>query len=375
MIYFDVSSAVHGKAGLARYSESLVTALKPLIGERLKLFQNSYGRLGPLAGWDNHPTAGVPEGYRLWRGRVCFRDLLRWSMDALLPGASLFHATEHLLPYFDGIPTILTVHDLIFERYPRHHRLRNYVFLRAMMPRFCQRATAIIAVSESTKSDILAYYPNTQADKISVIPEAAAPHFSPQPGEVVERVRRQYALPLRYALRVGTIEPRKNLSRLVDACGPLLENGSLGGLVLVGNKGWLYEEFFRHLERSPWRDRVILPGYIADEDLPAVYAGAVVTVEPSLYEGFGLPVLEAMACGSPVAASAVSSLPEVGGDAARYFDPQDTASVTDCLQRVAGDVGLCEEMRSQGLARAGQFSWERTAKETVALYDAVIENR
>ena len=373
MIYFDVSSAVHGKAGLARYSKSLAAALRPLIGERLSLFQNSFGRLGPLADWEHHPTAGVPEGYRLWRSRVCVRNLLRWSMDDILPDASLFHATEHLLPYLERIPTVLTVHDLIFERYPHHHRVRNYVFLRAMMPRFCRRATAIIAVSEATKSDILAYYPDTQADKITVIPEAAAPHFSPQPAEFVERVRRQYGLPARYLLRVGTIEPRKNLSRLVDACGPLFEDGSLDALVLVGNKGWLYEGFFRHLEKSPWRDRVILPGYVADEDLPAVYAGAVVTVEPSLYEGFGLPVLEAMACGSPVAASKASSLPGVGGDAAQYFDPEDIDSISDCLRRVVGDASLCEEMRSRGIARARLFSWDRTARATVALYHAVIE--
>jgi glycosyltransferase involved in cell wall biosynthesis len=171
---------------------------------------------------------------------------------------------------------------------------------------------------------------------------------------------------------VGTIEPRKNLSRLVDACGPLFQSRALDALVVVGSKGWLYEGFFRHLESSPWREQVILPGYVTDEDLPAVYAGACVTVEPSLYEGFGLPALEAMACGSPVAASDVSSLPEVGGDAARYFDPEDVSSITDCLVRIVMDEAVREEMSAKGLSRAGQFSWERTARDTVALYDRVI---
>ena len=370
-IYVDVSSAVHAKAGLSRYAENLIRELKPLLGARLCLFQNSLGRRGPLPGWEGYPTRGTMLGYKPWRMAVWLGQLLHLSMDRLIPGAELFHATEHLLPPLAHVPTVLTVHDLVFERYPQYHKLWNYIFLKSAMPLFCRRATAIIAVSEATKTDLQAFYGLDPA-RITVIPEAAAPSFVPQPAERVEAVRRRYGLPPRYILSVGTIEPRKNLSRLIDACGPLLGMGLSDGLVIVGGKGWLYEGFFAHLERIPWRDKVILPGFVADEDLPAVYSGALVTVQPSLWEGFGLPVLEAMACGSPVCASNTSSLPEVGGDAARYFDPADTEAMRSVLTEVLRDPELRQEMRRRGLARAAAFSWRNTAERTLALYEQVL---
>jgi len=370
-IYVDVSSAVHAKAGLSRYAENLIRELKPLLGARLCLFQNSLGRRGPLPGWEGYPTRGTMLGYKPWRMAVWLGQLLHLSMDRLIPGAELFHATEHLLPPLAHVPTVLTVHDLVFERYPQYHKLWNYIFLKSAMPLFCRRATAIIAVSEATKTDLQAFYGLDPA-RITVIPEAAAPSFVPQPAERVEAVRRRYGLPPRYILSVGTIEPRKNLSRLIDACGPLLGMGLSDGLVIVGGKGWLYEGFFAHLERIPWRDKVILPGFVADEDLPAVYSGALVTVQPSLWEGFGLPVLEAMACGSPVCTSNTSSLPEVGGGAARYFDPTDTEAMRSVLTEVLRDPELRQEMRRRGLARAAAFSWRNTAERTLALYEQVL---
>ncbi len=370
-IYVDVSAAVHGKAGLRRYAENLVRGLEPLLGERLRLFQNSLGRRGPLEGWEERPAAGVRLGYKPWRMAVWLGQWTRWPLDHLIPDSELFHATEHLLPSFRRTPTVLTVHDLVFERYPQHHKMFNYLYLRATMPLYCQRASAIIAISESTKSDLLQYYRLDPA-KITVIPEAAASHMRPQSRERIETVRTHYGLPERYLLAVGTIEPRKNLSRVVDACGPLFAQGLADGLVIVGSKGWLYEEFFRHLEASPYRERIVLPGFVAEEDLPAVYAGASITVQASLYEGFGLPVLEAMACGSPVCASAASSLPEVGGDAACYFDPNDTAAMTNALQKLLRDQALRQSMSQHGLDRAATFSWERTARETLALYERVL---
>jgi glycosyltransferase involved in cell wall biosynthesis len=275
------------------------------------------------------------------------------------------------LPYLARIPTVLTVHDLIFERYPQYHKFFNYTYLRATMPLYCRRATTIIAISEATKADLIHFY-SIDSAKINVIPEAAAPRFVPQDTELVEAVRRRHGLPPRYVLAVGTIEPRKNLARLVDACGPLLDEGLLDGLVLVGSKGWLYEGFFQHLEASPYRNKVILPGFVADEDLPAVYGGALVTAQPSLCEGFGLPVLEAMACGSPVCASGTSSLPEVGGDAARYFDPEDTEEMTAVLRALLVDADLRHTLSQRGLERAALFSWRRTAEQTLAVYKHIL---
>jgi glycosyltransferase involved in cell wall biosynthesis len=370
-IYVDISSAVHAKAGLKRYAENLVRELRPLLGQRLRLFQNSQGRRGPLSGWEDWPTMGVRCGYKPWRLATWMAQETKWPMDYLVPQAVLFHATEHLLPYLRSVPTVLTVHDLIFERFPAYHKRLNHTFLHAAMPRFCRQATAIIAISSATREDLVTYY-GIDASKITVIPEAAAGHFRPQPVSHVEAVRRHYSLPERYLVTVGTIEPRKNLERLVAACGALFSEGLVDGLVIVGSKGWLYEGFFASLERTPWRDRVILPGFVADEDLPAVYSGAMATVQPSLYEGFGLPILEAMACGSPVCASAASSLPEVGGQAAVYFDPYHTEKITAALRPVLGDAALRQEMRQKGLAQAALFSWTDTAQTTLQLYERVI---
>lgn len=370
-IYVDVSSAVHAKAGLKRYSESLAQELDPLLGQRLRLFQNSLGKRGPLRGWEDRAVAGVRLGYRSWRAAVWLAQLGRVSMDRLLPDAELFHATEHLLLPLKHIPTVFTVHDLIFEHYPQYHKKMNHLYLRAAMPLYCKRATAIIAVSEATQSDLLNHYA-IDSQRITVVPEAAASHFVPQPPDRVDAVRRRYGLPSRYVLAVGTLEPRKNLIRLVDACGSLFAQEIIDALVLVGSKGWLYEGFFRHLETLPWRDRVLLPGFVDDEDLPAVYSGALVTAQPSLYEGFGLTVLEAMACGSPVCASNVASLPEVGHDAACYFDPESTEDMACCLRRLLEDSTLRQEMRQRGLAHSARYSWRRTAEETLAVYERVI---
>jgi glycosyltransferase involved in cell wall biosynthesis len=370
-IYLDVSSAVHQKAGLKRYTESLAGALQPLLGTRLALFQNGLGQAAPLPGFMDHLTVGVPQGYKPWRIRVLAQQLLHLPMDHLLPHGQLYHATEHLLMPLAHIPTVLTVHDLVFQRYPQYHKRFNYLYLRLSMPLYCRRASAIIAVSQSTRDDLVRYY-HVPTSKITVIPEAAAPSFSPQSPSMILQIRDRYQLPERYLLTVGTIEPRKNLARLVEACTPLFVANLVDSLVIVGKEGWLYEDLFRQLAAHPYRDRVQRLGYVAEGDLPAIYSGAQLTVQPSLYEGFGLPVLEAMACGSPVCASRVSSLPEVGGDAARYFDPLSTTEMANCLRQVLADAVLRSEMSIASLQRAAQFSWERTARETLAVYNGLI---
>ncbi|HUW10077.1 MAG TPA: glycosyltransferase family 1 protein, partial [Anaerolineae bacterium] len=176
--------------------------------------------------------------------------------------------------------------------------------------------------------------------------------------------------PVRYVVHVGTIEPRKNLVRLVNAIQQV--RGSLPeiGLVIVGKKGWLYGEFYELVAGLP-AEAVISLGYVSDEDLPAVYGGAALCAVPSLYEGFGLPVLEAMACGTPVVCSHTSSLPEVGGDAPAYFDPEDTDAMAEVMRRALEDRQLQREMSEKGLAQAASFSWERAAQETMKVYDRV----
>jgi glycosyltransferase involved in cell wall biosynthesis len=373
-IYLDVSAAVHGRAGLGRYAESLA---RHLIagdggGQDYAFFYNRDRTVRSLAGLEDVPALTVRAGYKPWRMAVLLGQWARVGFNRLVPGAALFHATEHLLMPLRGVPTVLTVHDLIFRRFPQYHKRLNYWYLDLAMPLYVRRADAIIAISECSRRDLIAAY-GVSPEKVRVIYEAAAPQFAPPPVDEVARVRAQYGLPERFLLTVGTIEPRKNLSRLLEAFEILARQGEVDAWVIVGRPGWLYDDFFARLEASSWRDQVILAGFVPDEDLPAVNAAATVAVLPSSYEGFGLPVLEAMACGTPVVCSNVSSLPELGGDAARYFDPADVEAMVAALEKVLADGALRDEMRCRGLEQAARFSWKRAAQETRALYEQLID--
>ena len=374
LIYLDVSAAVHRRAGLGRYAESLARALvaaQPTNQPPIALFYNRERGIEPLSGLARVPTRTVALGYKPWRMLVWLGQLARVGLDRLLPHAELFHATEHLLLPLRTIPTVLTVHDLVFRRLPEHHKSLNRWYLNSTLPLYCRRASHIITISECSRRDLVAAY-GLPPEKITVIYEAADPRFRIQlPGAVAD-VRARYGLPDRYLLFVGTIEPRKNLGRLLAAFESIHAEGLSDGLVIVGRRGWLYDDFFTRLERSPARDAVIFPGYAPDEDLPAIYAGAQALVFPSLYEGFGLPVLEAMACGTPVAASSASSIPEVGGEATLYFKPTNVEEIIETTRRLLRDAALREEMRARGLAQAARFSWERAATETLNIYNRLL---
>lgn len=367
-IYLDISAAVHARAGLGRYASSLAQALVTKSPDQLALFFNSGNHSLPLpTELAGIPTCSVAVGYKPWRMAVWLGQMFGLGFDRLLPGADLYHATEHLLMPLRRVPSVLTVHDLIFNLFPQHHKRLNYWYLNAAMPLFCRRARAIIAVSQATKRDLVRVY-GLEESKITVIHEAAAPHFTVSSPNKIEQTRAKYGLPDRYLLHVGTIEPRKNLGTLLEAIHSLRAAGEDISLVVVGSKGWLYQGFFQRLEALSLQDAVLFPGYIPDADLPAVYGAATTLVESSLYEGFGLPLLEAMACGAPVLCSNSSSLPEVGGDAARYFDPTQPDDMAQAILQFWRDDELQQTMRMAGLARAATFSWDRVAEETLAVY-------
>ena len=370
-IYLDVSAAVHRRAGLGRYAESLARGLVAADPDRYGLFYNRERTIEPLVGLEHLPARSVALGYKPWRMLVWLAQVARVGFDRFLSDAKLFHSTEHLLLPLRTVPTVLTVHDLIFRHLSAHHKPLNRWYLNLTMPLYCRRATHIVTISECTRRDLVAAY-GVPLEKITVIPEAADSYFRPQRQEAVAAVQTRYGLPVRYLLFVGTIEPRKNLTRLLAAFEILYADGLTDGLVIVGKRGWLYDDFFAALERSPVQGQVVLPGYVPDEDLPAIYAGAQALVFPSLYEGFGLPVLEAMACGTPVVASQVSSIPEVGGEAPIYFDPTSMEEMTRSVRKLLRDNALREEMQVEGLAQAARFSWEQAATETEVVYDGVL---
>ena len=378
-IYLDISAAAHGHAGLGRYAENLARSLLHRDPERFVLFYNRTSSSHLPPGLDGIPERTVPAGYKPWRMAVWLGQLAHIGFDRLLPGAELFHATEHLLMPLRHIPCVLTIHDLVFRLFPHYHKPLNYAFLNLAMPLFAHRANHLIAVSHFTKQDLTRLY-GVDPAKITVIHEAADPHFCPQPMEEIIRVRRKYHLPEHFILGVGTLEPRKNYQRLVQAFAQLRQTCGAGDrklntgewrLVIAGGKGWLYQPFLRQLEESGLEHEVILLGRVPDEDLPALYSAATLFVFPSLYEGFGLPPLEAMACGTAVLCSRAASLPEVGGEAAGYFDPISVEEIAHAMYEVLVDKALQKEMRERGLRQANRFSWERTAKETMAVYRAV----
>jgi glycosyltransferase involved in cell wall biosynthesis len=303
---------------------------------------------------------------------VWLGQLAKLGFNPLLPGATMFHATEHLLPPLRGIPTVLTVHDMIFKLFPEYQKRLNHWYLNLSMPLYCRRADAIITVSEFSKRDIVTNY-GLDRRKVTVIYEAASAEFAPACPIAVDGVRSRYGLPDEYLIHVGTIEPRKNLTRLVEALEILRDQGLTIPLVVVGGKGWLYDGFFRRLEQLKIRDSVLFPGYVPSADLPALYSAATMAVMPSVYEGFGLPVLEAMACGTPVVCSTAASLPEFGGDAAGYFDPYSVETIADVIGSIWHDSEIRLEMRREGLAQASRFSWEAAATQTLALYDKLLD--
>jgi glycosyltransferase involved in cell wall biosynthesis len=373
-IYIDVSAAVHAKAGIGRYAACLARALIELQPARFALFYNRGRDTVPPAGLEAMPACTVRAGYKPWRMAVWLGQLARVGFDRLVPGAELFHATEHLLPPLHSAATVLTVHDMIFTLFPQTQKRLNFWYLNATMPLYCRRADAIITVSECSKQDIVTHY-HLDPAKVTVIHEAAGPEFRPASAADQERVRQRYGLPEQFLIHVGVIEPRKNLIRLVEALQRLRDEGLSIPLVVVGPKGWLYGDFFQRLEQLQVRDAVCFPGYVPLADLAAVYSAARLAAMPSVYEGFGLPVLEAMACGTPVVCSSASSLPEIGGDAARYFDPLSEEEIAAAIRAVWTDPTLHAAMRHQGLAQASLFSWQRAAHETLAVYERILASQ
>ena len=369
MIYVDISAAVHSKAGIGRYVESLTGAMLAAEPERFGLFYNQgqNGRFPPTLPTST-PTRTVNLGYKPWRMAILLAQLGRLSFNRLLPNIDLFHSTEHLLMPLRGVPTVLTMHDIIPKLFPEYHKKLNYWYLNIAMPLFCQRAVAIIAVSQATKRDIVKHYSIDPA-KITVVYEAASPLFKPPSPTRVAHVKQTYNLPERFLIHLSTIEPRKNLSRLLDALLLLRQLFPNLALVLVGGKGWLYDDFFAKIERLGLQDAVIPLGWVPDEDLAAVLAAADLAVQPSLYEGFGLPILEHMAVGQVVAASHAGPHPEVGGDAAAYYDPENVEEITAVIRQLLTDKDEYHHRQQLGYEQAARFSWQRAAKETMAVYD------
>ena len=352
-------------AGIARYAVLLAEALARLDGpEKYLVLRGRRGRLIPIdAPGATQRRAWTPPHHRLERFTLPV-DIL-----AKPPWPDLLHSLDHVAPAWGPWRSVVTLHDLAFLLYPATHTAASRAYY-AATGESVRRAERVIAVSQRTASDAVRLL-GVDPSRIRVVHEAAAPGFAPRSRDDLPRLAVRLGFdadPGRpYVLFVGTLEPRKNLPLLFEAFG-ILRRRIDAQLLIVGARGWLDEPIFAAHARSGVGDAAHFVGTLGEEDLAVLYSHAGVLVLPSLYEGFGLPVLEAMACGAPVVSSNAGPLPEVAGDAAILLKPEDPHAWAAAMLEVLASQRLADDLRARGFARTQMFSWDRTALATRDVY-------
>ncbi len=269
-------------------------------------------------------------------------------------------------------PTVITIYDLSFALFPQFFRGFNQTYLRLGTRLSAQRAQRLITISDCTRRDVHRLY-NVPLDRIDVAYPGVDETLKPPSSDRVENFRRAKNLPEKFLLFLGTLEPRKNLITLVRAFTALKQACPEAVLVLAGGVGWMADDLFAAIDASGVKDSIILPGYVAAEDKALWYAAAAAFVYPSIYEGFGLPPLEAMACGTPVIVSNAASLPEVVGDAGLLIAPEDVSDWAAALQRVWSDAAYRAELADRGTRQAAKFTWLETARQTMIAYRHIVK--
>ncbi|MDW8325557.1 MAG: glycosyltransferase family 1 protein [Anaerolineales bacterium] len=376
----DVTAAVAQGAGIGRYTRELLRALAAADPDNhYRLFFAS--RTCP------HPLPPLPPNFRvtalpihdIWLARLWHRARLPLPVETFIGPVDVFHSPDFTLPPVRrGTRTLLTVHDLSFVRDPGSAPPGLLAYLNAVVPRSVARADHVLADSQATKNDLIELY-RVPAEKVTVLYSGVEANFRPVTDAAqLAAVRARYGLgEAPFILAVGTLQPRKNYVRLLQAFAAVASQSPISDLQLViaGGKGWLFDSIFAEVERLGLKQRVRFPGFVADGDLPALYSAARVLAYPSLYEGFGLPMLEAMACGTPVVASTASCLPEVAGDAALLVPPTDVPALAEALGRATADEAVRAELIARGFARARAFTWSKSAEQLLALYHRLYQDR
>lgn len=307
---------------------------------------------------------------------IPFRRLwthVRLSAEMVVHAPDVLFVPAHVLPLIHPAASVVTVHDLGYLRYPEAHEPAARRYLDWSTRWNGRQAAAVLADSQATKADLMQAY-GVREDKIHVVYLGRDASLEQVANPLrLASIRAKYDLAQRYLLYVGTLQPRKNLVRVVQAFSCVASRPELSDvqLVLAGKKGWLYDALFEQVTREGLAERVIFPGYVPDEELPALLSAATAFVFPSLYEGFGIPVLEAGGCGLPVITSNTSSLPEVAGDAALLVDPHDVDAIAEAMYRIVTDRELAAELTRRGHENVKRFSWEKCARETLAVLESV----
>lgn len=377
-ILIDITAAVRQGAGIGRYARELTRAILRMFPQHhYTLFYAGPARF-PLT-WAHGPlvhlrAAPLPERGMVW---LWHRLSLPLPVELFAGSADLIYSPDFLLPpTLPGRPTLLTVHDLSFEIMPETLPEPLVAYLRRNVPRAVRRATHILADSESTRQDLIRLW-GVPPERITVLYSGVEPRFRPvEDPEQQARVRARYGLgPWPFVLTVGTVQPRKNYPHLIGAFAILVREGIFpqGHLVIVGERGWKAEGTFEAIQRSGLADRIHWLGFVADEDLPALYSAAAAFALVSRYEGFGLPALEAMACGVPVVVSRTSSLPEVVGEAGVLVDPESVQDIARGLRAVLTDPEQQARLRVAGLERARRFTWEAAARRWHEVVEQLLQ--
>ena len=372
-ITIDYTPAVHQRAGIGRYTRGLVEALARLDSpHRFTLMV--LGRAGA-----HYLPAGLPGNFRVrwlplsdrWATVLWYRLNLPLPVDWLAGPADLYHGPSFTLPP-SRCPSLLTVHDLSYLRYPQGAHPALAAWLTGAVSRSLRRARHVLADSQNTRADLLELM-HVPAPRITVVGAGVDARFQPvRDTAVLAHLRARYSLPERFILGVSTLEPRKNFAGLIAAFGQVAGQAPPGAplhLVIAGGRGWLYEPILAAADASPLRERIHFAGYVADADLPGLYTLAELFVFPSAYEGFGIPVLEAMACGTPVVCADNSSLPEVAGDAALLVNAADTGGLAGAMSQALNDPALRAQLVERGFRQAARFSWDEAARRLLNVYN------
>jgi len=367
-IAFDVSYGKLVGIGSGVYISNLLAALQPLLGERLV----------PVASRFARPPRGARRTLRE-RFDTLMRDVW-WHQAGVVVaarrrGAALLHMTAGLGPVMGTLRTVATIHDVMPIRFAPLFRPWYRWYAGIVMPRLARRARVVITVSQAAKAEIVEWF-GIAPERIVVIPHGVDTAFTPLDRSDPEAVatRQRYHLPQEFILAVGSLEPRKNLNRLLEAVHLVRQHPATREVALVhaGPEGWHPEEITATVERLALDGAVRFLGYVPARELRALYALARGFVYPSLWEGFGLPLLEAMSCGCPVVASGVSSIPEVAAGAAVLVDPNRVDDIAGGIAAVWEETSMRADLIRRGLERARNFTWDRAARETAAVYEAAL---
>ena len=375
-IGIDYTAAIHQQAGIGRYTRGLVEVLAELGGKHEYVLFVAGGKTQVpdfrLKIPDNFRVRRAPLSDRFWT-IMWHRLRLPLPVDLFTGPVDVFHSPDYVLPPLRRGRKLVTIHDLSFLRYPEgaEPSLRRY--LSRAVPHAVSQADLVLADSQNTRQDIIELLGVTPG-KVEVLYPGVDDRFrSLKDEELLQRVRDLYGLSSPFILSLGTLEPRKNLILLLDAYAALGAAGDMSHkLVIAGGKGWLYEGLFRKVQELSLEKEVIFLGFVADEDLPALYNLAEVFVFPSLYEGFGLPPLEAMACGTPVITSRSSSLPEVVGEAGLMVSSTDSEALAQAMRSALDDPTVREDLARKGVQQAQKFSWQKAGQKLLTIYQSLV---